>query len=163
MAFPLVIAGQTINFPSSADDPNWAPALIQFASVVASALQGVAGAYDVPPQIFTLDPYNPGTNISLPLLNFPVSNVRSVIVYYSILRTTSLVTVGDAGQLQLLYNPTNPVGSKWEIVRVGTEDGGAGVTFSITDSGQVQFTTNTLSGINHVGRISFSARALTFV
>lgn len=162
MSIPLIIGGQVIAFPSSAQDPNWAPAVIQFAQAVTDALQGVAGSFDVPPQIFTLDPYNPGTNVNIPLLNFPVSNVRSAIVYYSLLRSTTTTTVGDAGTLQLLYNPINMTGSKWEVVRIGTEDGGAGITFTVTDAGQVQFSTNTLGGINHSGKLLYSSKALTF-
>lgn len=163
MSIPLTIQGQVIQFPSDSQDPDWAPGIIAFAQAVATALQGVAGTYDVSPQIFTLDSYNPGVNVAIPLLNFPVSNVRSVIVYYSLYRSTSSANAGDAGQLQLAYIPSNGTGNKWEIIRQGTDDSGGGITFTVTDAGQVQFTTNTLAGTGHSGKLSYSAKALQYV
>lgn len=159
----LNIQGTIINLADTGTSPDWSQGVIAFAQAVANALQGVAGSFDVSPQILTLDPYNPGVNVNVPLLVFPVNNVRSVIIYYSLYRTTTLANVADAGTIQLLYNPSNATGSKWEIVRVGTEDGGGGTTFTITDAGQIQLTTNTLSGLNHSGKLSYNAKALTFV
>lgn len=161
MSTTLVIQGTVIDFPSSGQDPNWAPAVIAFAEAVTAALQGVAGDFDVSPQIFTLDAYNPGTNVAIPLLTFPVSNVLSVQINYSVTRTTSLTTVVDAGVITMVYNGANPSNFKWEVARVGVTDSG-GITFNVTDAGVVQFTTSTLSGTSHVGKLLYSARALTF-
>lgn len=158
----ITIQGTVINFPESGTDPNWAPAIIAFAVAVSGALQGVAGDFDVSPQVFTLDPYNPGVNVNIPLLSFPVSNVLSVQINYSLIRTTTTTNVTDAGVLTMVYNTSNPTGSKWELTRTGNADGGAGITFNVTDAGVVQFTTNTLSGLSHTGKLLYSARALQF-
>ena len=44
------------------------------------------------------------------------------------------------------------------MVRSGQGD--ANISFSITDLGQVQFTTTALTGIDHTGIISFRALAI---
>lgn len=57
-----------------------------------------------------------------------------------------------------VYNPSGTVGNKWET---GIDViGNASIVFNVTDTGQVQFSTSTLSGIGHNGVISFSAVAL---
>lgn len=58
----------------------------------------------------------------------------------------------------VVYNPNNPVNNKWEIIREYAGDGK--ITFSITDVGQVQFSTTTLAGTGHVGKIGFAAQTL---
>lgn len=163
MSIPLTISGQVIQFPSTAQNPDWSEAVIQFAQAVTAALQGVAGPFDVSPQTFTLDSYNPsGVNVTIPLLSFPVSNVRSVLINYSLIRTTTTTTVADAGTLQLLYNPSNSVGNKWEIARDGEDDTRGAITFSVTDAGVVQFATTAISGFSHMGALNYSAKALVY-
>jgi hypothetical protein len=156
----ITIQGTTIAFPNSGASPNWAPAVIEFAQAVEAALEGVSGSFDVSPQTLTINAYNPGTNINIGALNFPVANVKAAYIRYTAKRTTSLLDVVEAGNLVLVYNAAGTNGQKWEISRtiVGP---GANITFNVTDSGQVQFSTETLSGINHVGTITFEAKALT--
>lgn len=158
MSIPLVIAGQVINFPSSAESPDWSPAIIQFAQAVTAALSSAVGPYDVPPQTQNIDASNPGTNVNITSLSFPISQVRSAFIYYAVYRTTSTTTAYEAGTLNIVYNPSNPIGMKWEIGQERVGD--AQIVFNVTDTGQVQFSTALLGGINHTGRISFNAHSL---
>lgn len=57
----------------------------------------------------------------------------------------------------MVYNPNGPSGNKWEVGRIANGD--ASVTFNVTDTGQVQISTLTLAGINHVGKIAYSGTA----
>lgn len=61
----------------------------------------------------------------------------------------------------VVYNPNGTIGNLWELIR--NYEGNGQITFSINDSGQVQYSTVALSGSNHQGIISFSAQALTQV
>ncbi len=158
MSIPLNINGSIVEFPSSAQSPNWAPAVIQFAELVALALSSVVGPFDVVPQIFTLDSYNPGTNISVNNLAFPTSSVRSAIITYNVHRTTSDGSVSESGEIEIVYDVDNPTNNKWEIAQERVGD--ASISFTITDAGQVQFSTSTLSGTDHSGQLAFSAKAL---
>ncbi len=156
----LIINSQVIEFPDSAESPNWAPAMIQFAQAVADGLAIAIGTYDVAPQSFTLDPYNSATNVNIPNLSFPIANVRAVFIRYSIYRTTSTDTAYEAGDMIAMYNPNNPVNQKWSLTR-GNRTGGDGkMTFSVTDNGQFRFDSTALSGINHSGKLVFDARSL---
>lgn len=158
MAITLQIAGNIIEFPSSAASPNWAPGIIEFAQAVTDALQGTVGPFDVPPQIQPIDAYNPGTNISLQSATFPVSDVRSVELIYSVYRTTTTNTAYESGTLTAIYSPDNPVSQKWEVAREGVGEGF--IDFTFLDTGEVQFSTTAIPGANHTGIISFQAKAL---
>jgi hypothetical protein len=150
-----------IQLSDSGGDPNWSSGVIAFAEAVTVALQGVAGPFDVSPQVFSLNAYDSAT-VVIPLLSFPVSNVLSVQINYSVSRHSTLANVADAGVLTMVYNANNPVNSKWELNRIGESDGGANITFSVNDAGIVSFTTTTITGLNHTGFLCYSARALTF-
>lgn len=159
MSITITIAGTPIDFPSSGQSPNWAPAVIQFAQAVELALQGSAGPFDVPTQSISIDADNPGTSVDITALTFPPSDVRAAFIRYAVFRQTSLTTAVESGTLGIVYNPIGPVGNKWEVTRdlVGP---GAFIDFYVTDTGQVQFSTTTLSGTNHVGTITFLAQSL---
>lgn len=158
MSIPLNIQGTIIQFPSNSQDPSWAPAVIQFAEAVTSALSGLAGTFDVPPQVFVIDAYNPGTNISIPNLSFPTSNVRSAVISYDVYRTASTptTTAVEAGQIIIVFDTSAGTWSKSQE-RVG--DGK--ISFSITNAGQVQFTTTQIGTTSHTGQIAFSAKSLS--
>lgn len=158
MSVTIQIQSNIIEFPSSSESPNWAPAVVEFAKAVEAALNQVTGPFDVPPQIQIIDSYNPGMNVDMPNFSFPVSDVRAANLIYSVFRTTTAETVAETGNIQIVYNPDGPIGNKWEVTR--QFDGDAQIVFNVTDLGQVQFTTTTISGTNHVGRISYQAKAL---
>lgn len=155
------IQGTIINFPDSAQSPNWAEPIIQFAEAVAQALSTVTGPFDVPPQIYTMIS-NGNTNIALPSLTFPTSNVRSAFIQYSVFRNSTgvgAVTLAEAGELIVVYNPNGSTNHKWDI---SNEHGGqnSGVTFTITDQGQVQFSSTVITGAGATGFIGYTAKAL---
>lgn len=154
----ITIQSQVINFPDSGTSPNWASSVTQFAQAVEDALSSVVGPFDVGSQIQIIDASNPGTNVNLTNLNFPISTVRGAFIRYSVSRTTNSTSAFESGNLMVVYNPDGSIGSKWEMVRDYVGDGQ--ITFNITDTGQVQFSTTALAGINHEGRISFVAQAL---
>lgn len=151
------IQGTIIDFPDSAQSPNWADPIIQFALAVQQALSSVAGPFDVPPQIFVMTS-NANTNVALPSLSFPTSNVQGALIEYTVFRTTSTSTAAEFGTIEISYNPAGPVGNKWDISREYTGNGQ--VTFSITDNGQMQFSSALLPGVNHQGKIGYLAKAL---
>lgn len=155
----IIIRGTPIDFPDSGSSEDWSPAVIEFAQAVADALTSAVGTFDVPPQVQIIDASNPGTNVDIASLNFPTSNVRAAFIRYTVFRATDSTSVYEAGDLIIVYSPDNPVSSKWEITR-GNITGDGQITFTVTDTGQVQFSTTAISGLNHTGRLSFEARAL---
>lgn len=158
MAITITISGTPIEFPTSGSDPNWANAVVAFAQAVEGALQNVSGAFDVSPQVLNIDAQNPGTNIDITSLSFPTSEVRAIILSYAVFRQTSSVAVSETGELRYNYNPDNLIGNKWEKNR--DYQGDAKISFTMSDTGQVSFSTTALAGTNHVGAITFTAKAL---
>ena len=157
----ITIKGTTIVLPTSGSSPNWAPAIIESIEALADAINSVSATYDVPPQAQNIDLNNPATNLDLNNLSFPSADVRAATIYYTVYRKTANSGPSDgqelteAGTLEINYNASNPSFQKWEIVRVFQGEGQ--ITFSITDLGQIQFSTNTLPGINHTGIVSYRA------
>ena len=154
----VTIQGTVINFPNSAQSPNWAEPVIQFAEATAEALAAVVGTYDVSPQVINIDLYNPGTDINLTSIPFPTSAVRAVFMRYALLRSTNTTTAYEAGLLVFIYNPNGNVDQKWEVTRDGVGDGK--IMFSVQDNGQVLFSTTAISGSGHTGRLAIAAQAL---
>lgn len=156
----IIINNIVIEFPDSGESPNWAPAVIQFAQAVESALNIAIGPSDVSPQAFNINAYNTASNVDIPNLSFSTSTVRAVFIDYAIFRTTDTTTAYEAGDIIGIYNPNNSVGQKWTI-SVGNKTGGDGqITFNMTDTGQIQFSSTAISGSNHAGKITFYAKAL---
>lgn len=160
----ITVKGTVINIPNSGASPNWSPAIIEAFQALADAVNTFAGSFDVPPQTQSIDAFNPGTGIDIDNLVFPASEVRSATIYYTVYRKTTDsgppdgVEVVEAGTLEIAYNNSRPNGQKWEIGRMGIGD--AMTDFNVTDLGQVQFSTNTITGINHTGTISYRALSI---
>jgi hypothetical protein len=150
MSVTITIQGTPIEFPSSGESPNWAPAVIEFAQATEQALLSAVGPYDIAPQVFNLIS-DVNTNLNITDLNFPTSAVRAGYIKYAVVRIGSS-TVSEAGNITVVYD-----GSAWTLTRDYVGD--ADCTFNITSTGQVQITTPTLAGYSS-GKVSFSAQTL---
>lgn len=155
MSKTITIGGNIIDFPTSAESPNWAPALVDFADAVEGALSGLAGTYDVSPQIYTLIS-DVNTNVDLPKLSFPTSNVRGAFIRYAYHRNSNTTREVESGNLIIIYDDT---AGSWQISRdsVGTA---TRLSFNITNTGQVQFSTTAIGGTFTAGTISYQANSL---
>lgn len=154
---PLINIGSTpIQFPDSAQSPDWSEAVIQFAQAVADSINSVAGPYDVPAQSFL---FNAAANKqTIPNLQFSSSAVRAAYVKYSVYRSNDISSVYEAGQIIVVYNANNVVGKKWEIINEHV--GNSSVDLIIEDDGQ--FKISNTSGISFTNnKISYSAQAFS--
>lgn len=158
MPVNIEIQGTLVQFPTSGEEPNWAPPITQFAQLVATALSGLIGPNDVSPQVYTMIA-DTNTNVDLTGLQFSTALVRSALITYSVYRQTSNANASEAGEIQMVYNPNNSIGEKWEFSQQKVDDGK--ITFNVLDTGQVQFSTTALGGTSHIGHISFYAKALS--
>jgi hypothetical protein len=161
MAKTLTIKGTNVTIPTSGGSPNWASGIVSALEALTNAVNAVTGTYDVAPQTQNIDANNGSSNVALTNLVFPPSEVRAATIFYSVYRITEDSganddqEVAEGGMLNIVYNASNPVSNKWEVTRDYAGD--ASITFSVTDTGQVQFTTTSLTGINHTGIVSFRA------
>lgn len=155
---PTITIGSTvIDFPNSSSSPNWSPAIIEFAQAVAANLAFAVGPYDIPPQSQAITQEFEGPT-DITNLVFSTSAVRAAFIRYSVYRESSTPAVAtETGTISIVYNQTNPSLNKWELSQDKTGD--ASITFSITDTGQVQFTTTTI-GPFVTGKIYFTAQSM---
>lgn len=160
----IIIKGTPIQLPDSAASPNWSPAIIEAFQAIADAVNAVTATYDVAPQVQNIDANNSSTNVDINNLTFPSADVRAATVYYSVYRATEDSgppdgqEVAEAGTVEIVFNDANPITQKWEIVRMF--EGDASITFSVTDLGQIQFSTSPLTGTNHTGIVTYRAIAV---
>lgn len=91
------------------------------------------------------------TNSNITGLSFDGSLYRSIIVRASISRKTATVEKDETVEMKCTYNTLS---NTWTIAVEG--EGNAGVTYNITNAGQVTYSSDTLSGITYVGQIRFS-------
>lgn len=150
MSVIITIQGTPIEFPSSGESPNWAPAVIEFAQAVENAILSAVGPYDIASQVFNLSS-DINNNTDITDLNFPTAAVRSAYIKYAVIRVGTTTKI-ESGNILAVYD-----GSSWTLSRDYIGD--ADCTFNITSAGQVQITTPTLAGYSS-GKVSFSAQAL---
>lgn len=91
------------------------------------------------------------TNTNITGLLFDGSLYRSIIVRASIDRKTASTEKAETVEMKCTYNTTTAV---WTISVEG--DGNAGLTYNITNSGQVTYSSDILAGISYVGQLRFA-------
>jgi len=175
MSIQININGNIIDFPSSAQSPNWAPALVEFAQNVEAALSGLVGPYDIAPQV--ADILNDGNEHAVETpsssLAFPTATVRAANIRYSVYRNNDANdTHAETGTMSVVYNTET---ASWEMERdfignntpEGTYGNAApagtitsGIKFRIDSTGQVYYKADILSSPGYVGKLSFAAQAL---
>lgn len=95
-------------------------------------------------------------------LQFDYRKVNQAIIEYVIQRITgptlSPTELIQTGCFAVVYKP---VAGTWNIVNIGsTGPDSAGITFSITTGGQVQYTSSNMTGTANVSKITYRARTL---
>lgn len=161
---PITINGITVNFPISGTSPNWSAAVIQAIELIAQALDISAGPFDIPPQNFVMTS-NVNTNVPIPNLSFPVSAVQGAVVFYGVNRGSTgagAEQISQSGILIINYDPTQSPGNLWQINDefAASSSDGAQISFSVSDVGQLQFSTTAITGTNPQGTINFRALAV---
>lgn len=153
----IIIQNTVIDFPNSAREADWSPAVIQFAEAVEGALAVAVGPYDVSPQVFILT-NNYNNLLPIPNLQFSPNNVRSTEIRYSVWRETDTTTHFTEGTLNLFYDTR--IGD-WCLQR---EDNIGNVIneirFDVSNNGQILLNTVNMSGIDYNGSISYYAKSL---
>ena len=162
MSVIVNIKGTPIDFPSSGESPNWAPAVVEFAQAVENALVTAISDFDVPATVIEITSDNitfpTATTVNINELNFSIAIIRSFTVTYSIILNKTLGgSVSESGTITAYYDSNNI--PKWTFTRDYV--GEANVDFNVTDAGQVTFAVNEpSSNFYSSGKLSFFAKTL---
>lgn len=159
MSQVFIVNGTPYQFPDPGENPNWAEGVTNWAQGVTEALSTLLAIGDILETEFTVS-----NNVSSPSdingLLFDTGIIRSVEITYNIYRTSNDVISGKAetGKMLMVYDDNAVPTEKWSVVQ--TRVGDAGVVLSVLDSGQLQYVSSNLTGINYFGLIKFSAKVL---
>lgn len=95
-------------------------------------------------------------------LNFNSLNINSVIIDYFIQRVTTGGGATELIETGILYCAFKPTSNTWVLSKPLTAwPNNAGVTFTITASGEVQYTTTNITGTESVSKLTYRARSLS--
>lgn len=154
MPIPLTVGNTVYQYPVAGEDPGWGAEASDWATAVTAVLASFVGVGDI---INTVAPIL--DNISMPTnvqgLTFDGALVRAANVNYAIVRGN----LTQSGTIAVNFNSGASPGSKWTMTE-GPIVNDVGVSFSITDSGQIQYTSSS-TGV--AGQITFNAKALPVI
>lgn len=151
----ITISGTTYNLPQQNDSSPWGEDLSDLIEAIATVVDSLSGGSDIQNTSFDIaDDQSVAANVTG--LSFDIATVRSSIVTYSIYRSTDSAELGETGFLLLTYMTD---ANAWTMTRYANDD--AGVVFTITDAGQVKYTSSNMSGANPEGLMKFSAKSYT--
>lgn len=153
MARSITISGTTYSLPDQGDPGPWGDDLSDLIEALAEVANTFSGTGDILNTTFTVA-NNQSSAANVAGLSFDTGTVRSAIVTYSVYRSTTLSEKGEAGFLLLTYMST---AANWVITRYSNDD--SGLVFTVTDGGQVQYTSDNMSGASYTGTMRFSAKA----
>lgn len=104
---------------------------------------------------------NQASAVNIEGMQFDFDKVNQVTIEYIIHRITTgggATEIVTTGIMQLAYRK---VSLGWSIVPIGTPGPSvSGITFTITASGQVQYTSSNITGTASISKITYRARTL---
>jgi hypothetical protein len=156
----LTVGNQIFSYPNPGEEAGWGEDATGWASAVTEALNALIASGDILPTTLVLQ-NNQASFVDVTGLFFNASTIRAANINYAIYRVSNTTNPGlaESGLLMLDLNDTAPVGSKWTLIQIKNGDGG--VAFSVTDGGQVQYTSTDIGLTGYTGVINFSAKVLT--
>jgi len=160
MSTTLIVNNTPFEYPTPGDEPGWGEAATGWAEEVTDVLNSVLGPDDILETTFTVNnSVAVATNVSGLLFN--TGTVRAATVEYSVYRISDSNPSGNAesGIMNLIFDNSAAPGFQWTLT-IGNIAGNAGINFTITDAGQVQYTSTDIGATNHSGTMHFKARAL---
>lgn len=150
----ITLSGSTYNLPQQNDNAPWGEDLSDLIEAIATVVESLSGTGDILTRNFTVA-NNQSSAANITGLTFDVAVVRSAVVTYSIYRSTDTpAELGECGFLLLTYMTD---ADAWTMTRYANDD--AGLVFTITDGGQVQYTSSNMAGASYAGLMKFNARA----
>lgn len=156
MAKTLTVNSIPFNYPTSGDEPGWGGQSTDWASAVTDVLADLVGPNDILETAFNIA-NNQTSFADVTGLVFNAASVRAADITYSVFRISSTNLSGNTekGTIQIIYD--NNAG--WDINQ-GSILGNAGVIFSITPAGQIQYKSTDIGATSYVGVMKFRAKAL---
>lgn len=153
----LIVNGQTYEYPTNRQEPGWGEDATAWAQAVTNSLLSVVGDGDILQTAANIT-NNQVSSTNINGLIFDPTIVRGAVVEYSVYRVTTGTGATEQGETGTMYLTFLSTANSWDMAVLGSDS--AGIFFSITNAGQVQYTTTNFTGSAYSGVIKFRARAL---
>lgn len=156
----LTVSNNVYDYPEPSREPGWGEEATAWAQAVTDVLNTLLGPGDILETSFVI-----GNNVSVVTningMSFDGAAVRAANVTYTVIRRSDETPSGntESGTLRLTYDPAGTIGNKWKLSQLG--DMSAGMVFSVTDAGQVQYKSTDIGSTNYQGQIKFIAKTLS--
>lgn len=161
MPITLTVNNIPFQYPIPGDSPGWGAGATDWANEVTIVLNDLLGPADITETTFPIS-NNVTSFTDVSGLSFNTGTVRSAIIDYSVYRTSTANPSGfaESGSLGIVYDNLAGAGSKWSMTGYGL-NGNSGVTFTITDAGQVQYKSSNINSVGYSGVMHFRAKTLS--
>ena len=138
MAVQITLNGNTYNYPEPGESPDWSGDATALIVEMCNILNTIVAPGDILTTTANIND-NVATPTDVAGMNFDPTLVRATNITYSIYRISTDQPSGNTedGTIFLNYDNNAVSGSKWTLSQ--RTNGTAGVSFSITDLGQVQY------------------------
>jgi hypothetical protein len=154
MAIVLTINGTNYEFPESNENPNWAQDITAWATALSSVANRVL---TVNSEIGVGSQYinNLASTTVITDLLFP-NTIQAANISYVVDRSSVSTPAGifETGIIQLIYDVNGSAGNKWFLYQ--TKYGDAGIAFTVSDAGQISYTTTDITSNGYAGKIRYS-------
>lgn len=152
----LIVNNTPYNYPTSGDEPGWGNDATGWAIGVTDVLSDLLGPNDILETAFNIA-NNQTVFSDITGLIFNAASVRAADISYSIFRVSTANPSGhtEKGTIQLIYD--NNIG--W-FINQGNILGSSGVTFSVTNTGQLQYKSTDINSTGYTGTMKFRAKTL---
>lgn len=155
----LTVANNVFVYPDPGSAPGWGSDATAWAEAVTEVLSTLVSPNDILQTSYVIN-NNVALDTDINRMFFDPGSVRAANITYSVYRTSTANPSGsvESGTIYLLYDNSASLGSKWQLGQ--QKIGNSGVVFSITDAGQVQYTSTDIDSIGYSGEIKFLAKTL---
>lgn len=160
MSVNLTVNNNTFAYPTNGQEPGWGEGATAWAEAVTEVLNTLVAPSDILETSYTID-----NNVSVPLdvnrMLFDPGTVRAANITYAIYRTSTATPSGkvESGTIYLNYDNAASLGNKWSLSQ--QRHGDSGVSFSVTDAGQIQYISSDIDNTGYSGNIKFLAKTLS--
>lgn len=165
MATTVTISGIEYSLPSQGDNAPWGDQLNSILDALIEVANNSIGTGEITPSSFSMS-NNQSSAANITGLSFNIAVVRGFwaefTLYRKLTNSSNVITeeYAECGTIHGVYK-TNA--ATWQLAVTGVGIGDAGITFSITSAGQLQYVSSNLtipaSG-SHTCTLKFRSRAL---
>jgi hypothetical protein len=160
MSVVVTINGVDYSIPTVGEE-LWGTEVTDWMVAVSTELSNLVVDGDLGPTVLVTVANNQASAANVSSLSFDSAEIRSAVIEYYVYRTWNTGTE-EAIESGTLYINYKDIAAEWDMVQVGANVTGSGVTFSVTSAGQVQYVSdNKTPSASYAGTLKYRARVLS--